>query len=570
MCVYTQARRPVCLEGIIRLVGNTSGLSAFPLRRLEKLQHRRSRSDMVVAPELARALTEISLEIKRQVGLLLDRAGHVEAVLVGDARAVTLPDLSAYKRGRDRLCGLRLVHTHLNHEPLSEDDMTDLALLRLDMVAAVEVLDDGLPGRVFQANLLPDNERGLPWEILPPVSVHDLKPDFPERIRATEDEIERVRRPRLAGDTRDRAILVHVGNDTGSAAEDSLDELHELARSAGLVTVHRVVQRRQTDPRFVMGKGKLKETLIKAMQVGAEAIIFDLNLSPAQVRSIADFTDLKVLDRTQVILDIFAQHAQTREGKIQVELAQLRYLLPRLGEKHTAMSRLTGGIGGRGPGETKLEINRRRAQDRIAQLAREVEKLGDRRKLRRSMRSRQGLPTVAIVGYTNAGKSTLLNALTESSVVAENALFATLNPVSRRLRFPDERNIIITDTVGFIRNLPEDLMAAFRTTCEEAQEADLLLHVVDASAGDVEEKWPAVRKILARLELDRKPTVVVLNKIDKCDPDRVAGLAQNYGAIPISARQPETFAPLLNELNRKLWQGAAARTSESDEMASCS
>jgi len=524
------------------------------LRRLEKLQHRRSRSDMVVAPELARALTEISGEIKRQVGLLLDRAGHVEAVLVGDARAVTLPDLNAYKRGRDRLCGLRLVHTHLNHEPLSEDDMTDLALLRLDMVAAVEVLEDGLPGRVFQAHLLPDNERGLSWEILPPVSVHDLKPDFPERIRAMEDEIERVRRPRLAGDTRDRAVLVHVGNDTGSAAEDSLDELHELARSAGLVTVHRVAQRRQTDPRFVMGKGKLQETVIKAMQVGAEVIIFDLNLSPAQVRSIADFTDLKVLDRTQVILDIFAQHAQTREGKIQVELAQLRYLLPRLGEKHTAMSRLTGGIGGRGPGETKLEYNRRRAQDRIAQLAREVGKLGDRRKLRRSMRSRQGLPTVAIVGYTNAGKSTLLNALTESSVVAENALFATLNPVSRRLRFPDERDIIITDTVGFIRNLPEDLMAAFRTTFEEAQEADLLLHVVDASAGDVEVKWPAVREILARLELDQKPTVVVLNKIDQCDPDRVAGLAHNYGAIPISALRPETFSPLLRQLHSRLWQ----------------
>lgn len=534
-------------------------MSSFPLRRLEKLGHRRSRSDAVVAPELARAMTEISLEIKRQVGLLLDRAGHVEAVLVGDARGVTLPDLTPYRRGRDRLCGLRLVHTHLNHEPLSEDDMTDLALLRLDTVAAVEVLEDGLPGRVFEAHLLPDNERGLPWEVLPPASVHDLTPDFPERIRAIEAEIERVRRPRLAGDMRDRAILVHVSNENGSVAEDSLDELHELARSAGLATVHRVVQRRKMpDPRYVMGKGKLQDTLIKAMQLGAEIIIFDMNLMPAQVRSIADVTDLKVLDRTQVILDIFAQHAQTREGKIQVELAQLRYLLPRLGQKHTAMSRLTGGIGGRGPGETKLEINRRRAQDRIAQLSREVEKLGERRKLRRSMRraraARQGLPTVAIVGYTNAGKSTLLNALTESSVVAENALFATLNPVSRRLRFPNERDIIITDTVGFIKNLPKDLMAAFRTTFEEAREADLLLHVVDASANDLEEKLPAVREVLSRLELDGKPTVVVLNKIDKCAPDTVAGLAQNYGAVPVSALDAKTFGPLLRELYRRLWE----------------
>jgi len=528
------------------------------LRRLEKLGHRRSRSDAVVSPDLARAMTEISLEIKRQVGLLLDRPGHVKAVLVGDARGVTLPDLTPYKRGRDRLCGLRLVHTHLNHEPLNEDDMTDLALLRLDTVAAVEVLEDGLPGRVFEAHLLPDNDGGLPWEIMPPVSVHDLTPDFPERIRAIEAEIERVRRPRLAGDTRDRAILVHVGNGNGMAGDNSgdnsLDELTELARSAGLATVHRVVQRRKMpDPRYVMGKGKLQDTLIKAMQLGAEIIIFDMNLTPAQVRSIADVTDLKVLDRTQVILDIFAQHAQTREGKIQVELAQLRYLLPRLGQKHTAMSRLTGGIGGRGPGETKLEINRRRAQDRIAQLSREVEKLGERRKLRRSNRSRQGLPTVAIVGYTNAGKSTLLNALTESAVVAENALFATLNPVSRRLRFPDERDIIITDTVGFIRNLPKDLMAAFRTTFEEAREADLLLHVVDASANDLDEKWPAVREILSRLELHQKPMVVVLNKIDKCDPDRVAGLAQNYGGVPVSALEPKTFGPLLRELHRRLW-----------------
>ncbi len=535
------------------MTGNISGLSAAPLRRLERLAQRRNRSDCIVAPELARLMTEISLEITRQVGVLLDRHGHVEAVLVGDARSVFVPDLSTYRRGRSRLLGLRLVHTHLNGEPLSEDDLTDLALLRLDCVAAVEVLPDGLPGWVFAAHLLPDNERGEPWEILAPVYVHDQPEDFPALVAALDDEFERLRRPRRAGDERERAILVHVSQVSHSAAEDSLAELRELARSAGIVVVHQVIQRRAIDPRSVMGKGKLKETVIKAMQLGAEVIVFDLNLSPAQVTAIANYTDLKVLDRTQVILDIFAQHAQTREGKIQVELAQLRYLFPRLSGKHTAMSRLTGGIGGRGPGETKLEVDRRRAQDRIAMLAREVEKLGARRKLRRRQRSRNELPTVAIVGYTNAGKSTLINQLTASSVTAENALFATLNPVSRRLRFPHERDVIITDTVGFIRNLPKDLMDAFRTTFEEVGEADLLLHVVDASSHDIEEKWETVRALLAQLELETRPVVVALNKADLCDLERLEGLASRYGGTPVSARNPETFGPLMETMALYLW-----------------
>jgi GTP-binding protein HflX len=302
-----------------------------------------------------------------------------------------------------------------------------------------------------------------------------------------------------------------------------------------------------------MGKGKLQEVIIKAMQLGAEALVFDLNLSPAQVRNMADYTDLKILDRTQVILDIFGQHAQTREGKLQVELAQLRYLLPRLSAKHTALSRLTGGIGGRGPGETKLEIDRRRAQDRITQLTREVEKLGGRRKLRRGMRTRKGLPIVAVVGYTNAGKSTLLNNLTDSSVVAEDALFATLNPVSRRLRFPRERDVIITDTVGFIRNLPPDLMAAFRTTFEELHEADLLLHVTDSSSKDFEEKHRTVVRVLAELGLDATRTILVLNKMDLCDAALLSGLAVNFHGIPICACDRSSFMLLLERMERALW-----------------
>lgn len=504
-------------------------------------------------------MTDVSGEIQRQVGLLLDRRGGVTAVIVGDARGLFLPDLG--RRGRDRLAGLRLVHTHLNREPLNDDDLTDLALLRLDLVASIEVTADALPGLVHQAHLLPDNENDRPWAVLPATTVYELRDDFPVMIQALEEEIERHRKPRRAGDHRDRAILVHVSMASPTFADDSVRELRELARSAGIDAVHALIQHRPPDPRFALGQGKLKYTIIKAMQLGADTIVFDMNLTPSQVKALADYTDLKILDRTQVILDIFAQHAVTREGKIQVELAQLRYLLPKLGAKHTAFSRLTGGIGGRGPGETKLEVDRRRARDRIAQLEREVAKLGERRELRRGNRRRHGLPVVAIVGYTNAGKSTLLNNLTRSSVIAEDALFATLNPVSRRLRFPREREIVITDTVGFIRNLPPDLKAAFRTTFEELHYADLLLHVIDASCTDLEDKLDAVNELLAELDLQSKNTLAVINKTDLCSAEEVAGLVRRLGGVAVCATAPDTFGPLLDEMEKRLWSIPVSRLS---------
>lgn len=479
--------------------------------------------------------------------------------MVGDARSVFIPDLIAYRRGMDRLAGLRLVHTHLHGESLTDDDLTDLALLRLDLVAAIEARDDGLPGVVHAGHLLPANDDELPWSLESTPNVHALSDDFLEMIEALEAEFARLRKPRRAGDTRDRAILVHVSTAPPSVAEDSIAELRELARSAGIDVVHDAIQRRPVDPKYVIGKGRLKSILIRAMQLGAEVLVFDQNLAPAQVNSLAGFTDLKILDRTQVILDIFAQRAVTREGKIQVELAQLRYLLPRLGAKQTAsaLSRLTGGIGGRGPGETKLEIDRRRAQDRIAALEREIKKLGERRRLRRSARTQKAVPTVSIVGYTNAGKSTLLNRLTNSQVVAENALFATLNPVSRRLRFPEEREVIITDTVGFIRHLPEELMAAFRTTLEELDDADVLVHVLDASSPHLEEENRTVETILTELGLDQKPRILVLNKTDLCDPGVVEGLRRQFNGVPISALDRSTFAPLMTRIEDLLWTETA-------------
>ena len=537
-------------------------MKASSLRRLEKLCQRRSRSQHIIAPELARSLTEMSFEIKRQIGLLIDRRGEIHEAIVGDARSVFLPDLTKYRVGHDRLCGLRLVHTHLHRGGLDDDDFTDLALLRLDLVAAIQVQDDGLPGVVYVGHLLAANDDDRPWIELDPVSVHDLEEDFEQLIDALEDEFARKRRQYRGHSKRDRAVLVHVSEKTRTEAEESIAELKELTQSAGIDVVHEYVQRRKVDRRFIMGRGKVQEMVIKAMQLGAELLIFDLNIEPTQVKNVSELTDMKVLDRTQVILDIFAQRAETREGKIQVELAQLRYMLPLLSAKHTALSRLTGGIGGRGPGETKLEVDRRRAQQRVTQLQREVNKLGDRRRLRRGRRTDRSVPTVSIVGYTNAGKSTLLNCLTRSDVIAKDALFATLNPVSRRLRFPQEREIIITDTVGFIRKLPAELMEAFKTTFEEIAPASLLLHVLDASNPEVEEHFETVQGVLAELEYSDKPALVVLNKSDKCDAEELEALVNKYGGVAISALDRDTFEPLMGRMESMLWSGAPVAMEE--------
>jgi len=536
--------------------GNTLGLKPSQLHALRRTFRRRVDAGAIVSPELARHLTEVSHETNRQIGVLLDRKGDVQAVVVGDARKLELPDVGRARAGDSRLRGLRLVHTHLDGEPLTRDDHTDLALLRLDLVAAIEVREDGLPGKVHWAHLLPENPQGAMWKDEVATSIHELDYDPRDGALALEEEFARASALRRTGG-RERAILVGFGGKGRgrAAAEGSLVELRELARTAGVEVIDATLQlRRDPDPRYLIGKGKLEDIVLRSMQLMATVIVFDAELSPSQARHIAEATNLKILDRTQLILDIFAQRAQSADGKLQVELAQLKYLYPRLVGRDDSLSRLAGGIGGRGPGETKLEIDRRRVRDRITALERRIEALSGDRQLRRKQRNDRGLPVLSIVGYTNAGKSTLLNALTDSKVLAEDVLFATLDPTSRRLRFPRDREVIITDTVGFIRDLPPDLVNAFRATLEELADADLLLHVVDASDARHEEQIAAVEEILAGLGLGEKRRVLVYNKIDRLPPGDGRTLAHAAtDAVAISAATRDGIPELLHRCDRLLW-----------------
>ena len=494
----------------------------------------------------------------------MGRRGSIEFVIVGDQKGITIPDLSRFRSGILRLRGLRLIHTHLQGEPLTGEDLTDLALLRLDMLVSLN--DDGRSSSVWlrSAHLLPDNPDKKVWEINPPTSTTDLDVDFLKWVQSLEDEFQRGQRSIPLKGAKEKAILLSISKENREKLENSMEELKELAASSGVFVVDSIIQRPQNiSPTTLMGEGKLKELLVKCMQLGVDLIIFDQNLSPGQMATISDLTELRVLDRTQLILDIFAQRAHTLDGKIQVELAQMKYLLPRLARKTLALSRLTGGIGGRGPGETKLEIDRRRVGDRIHLLEKEIEKLSRRREQRRSRRAKTGIPILSIIGYTNAGKSTLFNLLTRSQFHVEDKLFSTLDTATRRLRFPKLHPVVITDTVGFIKDLPKDLMGAFRATFDELKESDLLIHLIDISYPRFPEQVESVEKILFELKLDAIPRLRVFNKEDKLGCEEGEAICQKYGGVCISALRPESLEKFFLAVDKKLWEVGTTRNRES-------
>ena len=536
-----------------RLFGNTAGLKANQIRRLENFYRRRIQPQFLISPELASDLSSLSHEIRRQIGLLVNRLGKVAYVIVGDHKKIVIPSISEYRAAPGRLKGLRCIHTHLANEPLTDDDLTDLSLLRLDMMAAVANGETGITKWVYAAHILPKNPGGDPYRILPPLPPSQLDIDCLAMIQALEAELARLSKGHTADSVKERALLVSVSATSKQNALESLAELNSLAKSSRIEIAGTVIQqRKQHKVQFLIGPGKLQELAILALQEAATVIIFDQELNPSQIRAITDQIELKVIDRTQLILDIFAQRAQTREGKLQVELAQLKYLLPRLILKNTAMSRLTGGIGGRGPGETKLEINRRRARDRIARLERELLAVRKHRKQQRARRQKKGLAVISIVGYTNAGKSTLLNTLTKSNVLAESRLFATLDPSSRRLKFPRDTEVIISDTVGFIKDLPADLLVAFRATLEELENADLLLHIIDISNPQYLTQIDSVERIIADLNLEHTASIRVLNKIDRVSADQIQKLNRQLGGMTISAKQKSTLLPLIDRMETLL------------------
>lgn len=516
-----------------KIFGRTNGLKPSEKKRLANLYNRRVGANRLLTVELARTLAALSEELGKPISLLLDRGGRVIRVAVGDAKELPVPESALVET---RLSGHRVLHTHLGNGGLSRPDLSMLFLHRLDAMAALEV-EQGQPTKLHLAQLSPPKADEEDWQIFPSKPYHDyLDWDVTVAVAALEEELSRQARGLdLRDGSGERAVLVGVDQGEGVQAEVDLAELVELARTAGAVVAYKeLVFRPSLDPRYAIGRGKVDELVSQAYHQNAGTLIFGIELSAAQARELETITGLKILDRTQLILDIFAQHARTPEAKVQVELAQLKYLLPRLVGKGKDLSRLGGGIGTRGPGETKLEVDRRRLQDRIAELTRKLQEIAGRRQEARRQRDKSGLPIVGVVGYTNAGKTTLMQALAKKGDEGENKLFATLRPLTRRGFMPGIGEVLYTDTVGFIRRMPGDLLEAFRSTLEELRDADVLLHVLDASQEGALERYQVVEDLLADLEVEAR-RVLVLSKADAAGGYDLEFLKERLGGLPVSA-----------------------------------
>ncbi len=504
--------------------GNIKGIRDSVIAELQKLYD--MQSPQLVSQELAVKLADITEYINREISVYITRSGQIIEIAVGDNATVELPSLSG-RRGAGRLSGIRCIHTHPGGNPyLSGVDISALKNNKYDAMVAIGVLSPDFTKSELTFGLITgiDSNENYTAECYGPYSIEDAENiNFVNTVSTIERILDKQTGTASLQVMSERAILIGMEwgrNDSLWTVDDSLEELKQLADTAGATVIKKFIQKRpKPDPAFFIGRGKVQELALYAQQENIDLCIFDDELSPAQQRNIESVMGIRILDRTALILDIFAQRARTNEGKLQVELAQLQYTLPRIMGKGLMLSRLGGGIGTRGPGETKLEVDRRRIRDRIAFIKEQIEKVKAVRSLHRSKRKKNNVFEVSLVGYTNAGKSTLLNTLTNSDIYAKDQLFATLDPTTRQLTLPNKQEIIITDTVGFIQRLPHQLIAAFRSTLEVVTEADLLVHVIDVSHELYKEQAAAVHEVLKEIGAETKPVITVYNKIDKLPPD---------------------------------------------------
>ncbi len=482
--------------------------------------------------------------------MLIDRKGKITHVILGDDRQIVIPEIRWRRTGSRRLVGLRCIHTHLKKEGFTRDDINDLMLLRLDAMSVIDVTPDGAPERIILGHLSTETENG--YFLHESTALRKAQEYYRGLIKNIEAELEKIS-PAAPLEGERTGLLIHVSNLSQERMESSLNELEQLARTAGISVVERVVQRREKpDPHYLMGKGKLREFMIKALSHGINLVIFDAELLPSQIKAISDFTDIEVMDRTQIILSIFQKRAHNRDGKVRVALAQMRYLLPRLGAKETALSLIRGGIGLKGPGETTAKVARRHLEQRIKKLEKELEELKRKRVVKRKARVRSAIKTVSIIGYTNAGKSTLLNRLTGSSQFVEDLLFATLNPATRRLRLPSGTRVVVSDTVGLIRDMPKAVEGVFRATFEELAESHLLIHLVDISSPEFENHISTVKKILVETGTGDVPALMVFNKMDMADTADWRAICRRFDAIAVSAKEETGIASLLEKIESEI------------------
>jgi GTPase len=553
------------------IYGHLQGLKPSQLKQLQRLYHQRLPGDRLTTPEFAQRLAAVSSELNQPICTYINRRGQVIRVGVGTPSQTQIPPLELPRYGAERLSGIRCLATQLKSDVPSEATLTAMAIQRLDALVMLTVSSGGFERRGggatgyikegYLAHLIPHPEAN--WTVSPPLSLDILsQQDFLALTEGLEEEFRREYVAQQVDADHDRVLLVGVFTSTMTTRyfQDGLAELGRLVETAGGEVLQVVKQKRsQPHPQTVVGEGKVQEITLAAQTVGANLIVFDRDLSPTQVRNLEMSIGVRVVDRTEVILDIFAQRAQSGAGKLQVELAQLEYMMPRLAGRGRTMSRLGGGIGTRGPGETKLETERRAIQRRITRLQQEVNQLQAHRSRLRQNRQHHEVPSIAIVGYTNAGKSTLLNVLTNAEVYTADQLFATLDPTTRRLTLADPVtqtpiSVVLTDTVGFIHELPPALVDAFRATLEEVTEADALLHVVDLSHSAWHSQIRSVMAILSEMPVTPGPALIAFNKIDQVDGETLALAQEEFPqALFISADHRlglETLRQRLSQLVR--------------------